>query len=161
MMFAPVEVRLRTTSPAVKRVWTAALAPSDKAVRSRLGWVWALLLFDVLTYSKTPTSVIPLPAIVGKGLTAAALGVALVLVLTINRRLLVRPNILLLLFTLLGIASVAMSIRGYFGIGTLYRCMRLFVFVAVLWLTTPWWGRRDMLLCRIHLRVLAIVLASV
>jgi hypothetical protein len=161
MTIAPMKVRLRTTSPTLRRAWTAALAPSDEAARRRLGWVWGLLLFDVLTYTKSPGNLIPLPSLVGKGLAAAALGVALVLVLTVNPRLLIRPNILLVLFTLLAVASLVMSIRGYFGFGTIYRCMRLFAFVAVLWLTTPWWGRRGMLLCRFHCRALAIVLASV
>jgi O-Antigen ligase len=30
----------------------------------------------------------------------------------------------------------------------------------VLWLLTPWWGRRDMLLLRIHLRWLSVLLGS-
>jgi hypothetical protein len=119
------------------------------------------LLLNVLTYSKSPENLVPLPSFAGKGLTAAALGVALVLVLSINPRLLIRPNVLLVLFTLLCVAAGVMSVRGYFGLGTIYRCTRLFVFVAVLWLTTPWWGRRDPLLCRFHRRALAIVLASV
>jgi hypothetical protein len=33
-------------------------------------------------------------------------------------------------------------------------------FVAALWLLTPWWGRRDLLLVRCHL-ALAVVLGSV
>ena len=45
----------------------------------------------------------------------------------------------------------------YFG--TVYRTFRLAEFVAVLWLLTPWWGRRDLLLVRCHLRVLVVILA--
>jgi hypothetical protein len=44
--------------------------------------------------------------------------------------------------------------------GTVYRSFRFAEFVAVLWLLTPWWGRRDMLLLRIHLKWLAVLLGS-
>ena len=44
--------------------------------------------------------------------------------------------------------------------GTVYRSLRFAEFVAVLWLLTPWWGRRDMLLLRIHLRCLSVLLGS-
>jgi hypothetical protein len=42
-----------------------------------------------------------------------------------------------------------------------YRTFRLAEFFAVLWLLTPWWGRRDLLLVRCHLASLGVVLASV
>jgi hypothetical protein len=42
-----------------------------------------------------------------------------------------------------------------------YRTFRLVEFFAVLWLLTPWWGRRDLLLVRCHLASLGVVLASV
>ena len=45
--------------------------------------------------------------------------------------------------------------------GTIYRTFRLAGFVARLWLLTPWWGRRDLLLVRSHLAVLSAVLGSV
>ena len=45
--------------------------------------------------------------------------------------------------------------------GTVYRTFRLAEFVAALWLLTPWWGRRDLLLVRCHLKALAVVLGSV
>jgi hypothetical protein len=37
----------------------------------------------------------------------------------------------------------------------------LLVFVAILWLLTPFWGRRDQLLARCHLRAIIVVLATV
>ena len=46
-------------------------------------------------------------------------------------------------------------------LGTLYRTFRLAEFVIALWLLTPWWGRRDMLLLRCHLRWLYVALGSV
>jgi hypothetical protein len=42
-----------------------------------------------------------------------------------------------------------------------YRTFRLAEFVGALWLLTPWWGRRDMLIFRCHLRWLSVALGSV
>jgi hypothetical protein len=42
-----------------------------------------------------------------------------------------------------------------------FRTFRLAEFVVALWLLTPWWGRRDMLLLRCHLRWLYVGLGSV
>jgi hypothetical protein len=47
------------------------------------------------------------------------------------------------------------------GLSTVYRCFRLAAFVVALWLLTPWWGRRDLLLVRCHLVSLWVVLGSV
>src|SRR5262249_12126290 len=46
-------------------------------------------------------------------------------------------------------------------LGTVYRFFRLAEFVAVLWLLTPWWGRRDLLLVRCHLISLSVALGTV
>ena len=43
----------------------------------------------------------------------------------------------------------------------MYRTFRLVVFVIVLWLLTPWWRRRDLLLVRSHLTAFSVVLGSV
>jgi O-antigen ligase len=54
------------------------------------------------------------------------------------------------------------SIRDEVSIvGSDYRAVRLVVFVATLWLLTPWWGRKDMFLLRCQLRALGVVLAMV
>ena len=50
---------------------------------------------------------------------------------------------------------------GRHFVSTLYRTCRLGGFVATLWLLTPWWGRRDLLLVKCHLTALFIVLGSV
>ena len=39
--------------------------------------------------------------------------------------------------------------------GTILRTFRLGGFVTCLWLLTPWWGRRDLLLVRCHLTALS------
>ncbi len=39
--------------------------------------------------------------------------------------------------------------------GTVYRVFRLVEFAVALWLLTPWWGRRDLLLVRCHITALS------
>ena len=102
----------------------------------------------------------PIPHKVGQALTQGALVAAFVLALTINPRVRIRPNLFLGLYSLLAIVSLAMSIR-FLGLGTAYRAFRLIGFVAVLWLLTPWWGRRDFALLRVQLRFLVVILVSV
>ena len=160
-MNVPGRVRTETLSPALARDWNVLAPTSERSVERRLGWVWGLLMVDVLTYYKVPTNLVPLPSSVGKIITESALAVALVLVVTINRRLLVRPNILLVLLTVLCATSAMMSLRGYFGFGSMLRCVRFIVFVGVLWLTTSWWGRADLLICRYYKRAITIVLVTV
>jgi hypothetical protein len=56
-------------------------------------------------------------------------------------------------------ALLAMAQPEHFG--TVYRTLRLAGFCATLWLLTPWWGRRDLLLLRCHLGAISIILVSV
>ena len=72
-----------------------------------------------------------------------------------------RPNLVLVLLTLLAVAALMVSIHNEFALGSTFRAARLIGFVAVLWLLTPWWGRRDMLLLRCSPRCLWVVLATV
>jgi O-antigen ligase len=53
-----------------------------------------------------------------------------------------------------------MSVR-LVGLGTEYRSLRLIVFLFVLWLLTPWWGRRDLLILRVQIGVIVLILGSV
>ena len=135
--------------------------PNERSMRRRIGWVWGLLFFNVMTYTLGPTNLIPLPHQVGKALPELALGVALILILTANKRLLVRPNILLILFTAMCLFAAIMSFRGYFGLGSMIRWSRFAVFVGALWLTTPWWGRRDFMILHFQRRALMVVIGTV
>ena len=72
----------------------------------------------------------------------------------------IRPNWFLGLYTLLAISSLMMSVR-LVGLGTAYRGFRLIGFLFVLWLLTPWWGRRDLLVLRSQMRFLLLILGSV
>ncbi len=75
---------------------------------------------------------------------------AILVVLTVNRRIKLRLNVFLCLVSLLVVEAVITSMRAT-AFGTVYRTFRLAEFVAALWLLTPWWGRRDLLLVRCHL----------
>ena len=136
------------------------LGPADareRSVRRRVTLTWGLLVLNVLTYSG---SLLPIPHIVGKAIAQGALPVALLMALTVNRRILVRPNVFLCLVGLLVMEAILTSLQPQY-LGTVYRTFRLAEFVATLWLLTPWWGRRDMLLVRCHLTALGVILASV
>jgi hypothetical protein len=86
--------------------------------------------------------------------------VAVGLALTVNPKVRLRPNVYLAVFTVLGCTSLMSSIR-FVSLGTDYRAFRLLAFIGVLWLLTPWWGRRDLILLRAQFGFLAMVIGSV
>jgi hypothetical protein len=124
--------------------------------------IWGLLFFNGLAYQALPM-IVHLPSPVGKMLTQGALGLALLLVFTVNRKQLFRPNIFLTLFSILAVTSLMMSVRGQVGsgLGSTIRAVRLVSFLSVMWMLTPWWGRSDRVLVRAHLRCLLVVCGSV
>jgi len=128
----------------------------DGRIAQRIQVIWALLFFNTLAPIGGPT-IVPIPQRIAQLLTMGALAAALVLAITLNPRALVRPNLVLGLLTLVAILSLMSSARGNAGFGALLRCVRLLTFVGVLWLLTPWWGRRDLLLARCHLRVVSFI----
>lgn len=130
----------------------------DRSIRRRVGITWALLYFNTLTY--TSGSVLHIPSHVGKGIAQAALPLALLVALTVNPKLRLRPNVFLCLMCLLAVDAVLTAVQVHTP-GTAFRTFRLIEFVAALWLLTPWWGRRDMLLLRYHLRCLYVTLGVV
>jgi hypothetical protein len=129
----------------------------DRSVRRRVGIVWGLLVLNAIGYAGL---LVHIPSAVGKAITQGALLLALLIALTVNRRAVVRPNVFLCLVSLLALEAVV-TILPPEHLGAVYRTFRLIGFVAVLWLLTPWWGRRDMLLVRSHLVSLAVILGSV
>jgi hypothetical protein len=131
----------------------------DRLVRRRVNIAWGLLYLNTMTYV-AGTSVVPLPSKVGKGIAQLALPLAILVLLTINPKVRLRPNVFLCLFCLLLLDTVITSVNGH-HFGTVFRTFRLAEFVAALWLLTPWWGRRDMLILRCHLRWLYVALGSV
>ena len=91
--------------------------------------------------------------------TQGALPVAILVLLTVNRKLTVRPNFFLCLVTLLLFETVIGALAPE-HFGTIYRTFRLAEFIAALWLLTPWWGRNDLILVRAHLTCLSVLLIS-
>lgn len=150
----------RSPSPALRRSVAESIPLSDAVVRRRIAWIWGLLFLNVLPYS-AKSSLVPVPTSVGKAVTQGALLGALVLALSINRKVMVRPNLFLFLMTVLCATTAMMSIRGYFSYGSIYRSGRFIEVVAVLWLLTPWWGRDDLLLLRYHRRAILVVLFTI
>jgi len=132
-------------------------AARERTIRRRVTTVWGLLMLNAIGYSGL---IVHVPSIFGKAITQASLPVALVLALSVNRRVRLRPNVFLCLATLLALEAILTSLQAQY-VGTLYRTFRFAEFVTTLWLLTPFWGRRDLLLVRAHLRVLGIILGSV
>ena len=144
--------------------WAKPSERSTRWLRRRVGIAWALLILNVMTfYPKTWSGqplVVPIPSSIGKLITQGALPAALLMALSTNRRLWIRPNVFLCLVSLLVVEGVA-TITQAPHLGTIYRTFRLAEFVVTLWLLTPWWGRRDLLLLRSHLAALSVVLGAV
>lgn len=134
-----------------------SVAVHERQTRRRVGIAWGLLVLNALTYYG---SALHIPSAVGKLITQGALPLALIVALTVNRRVIIRPNVFLCLVSLLVIEAVLASLQPQY-LGTLYRTFRFAEFVAALWLLTPWWGRRDLLLVRYHLIALTVALGTV
>ena len=130
----------------------------DRSVRRRINAAWGLLFLNTMTFVPG-ISVLNLPSKVGKGIAQGSLPLAILVLLTVNPKVKLRPNVFLCLVSLLTVDTVITSVQPH--LGTIFRTVRLAEFVAALWLLTPWWGRRDMLLLRCHLRWLYVALGSV
>ena len=124
-----------------------------------VAWVWVLLVINTLGTQHSFT-VFPFPKPIAQMITMGAVVAAFMLALLLNPRGRLRPSAYLLLLTLVLVASIVSSARLESGFGALFRCFRLTMFVATLWLLTRWW--HDWLLfVRTHVRALAAVLFTV
>ncbi|MEU4198309.1 hypothetical protein AB0E69_40880 [Kribbella sp. NPDC026611] len=137
-----------------------AVAPEVRR-RRRVQLVWAMLVLNVLTFFPDSRLILPIPGSLGKLIAQGSLLVGALLILTVNRPARIRPSIYIFLATLLVTEAILSSLRAEFLIGALYRSGRLFLFVAVLWMLSPWWTRKDLLLVRTHLKVLWAIVGSV
>ena len=120
---------------------------------------WAALFLNVLPFQGT--SVVPIPHSIGQAMAQGALFLALVLAMLANPGMVIRPNVVLMLLSAMAVLALMVSVHNEFLIGSSYRAVRLVLFVVVLWLLTPWWGRPELPLLRAHLFVLKVILASV
>lgn len=133
-------------------------AAKERWLYQRVGITWGLMVLNAATFYPS-LSGLHVPSIVGKAITQGALPLALVFAISINRKLLIRPNIFLCLVGIL-VCDTIFTLMQSQPFGTYYRVVRFIEFYAVLWLLTPWWGRRDMLLLRCHLRAYYVLLGS-
>jgi len=140
----------RPVNPAVAR---------ERSVQRRIFAAWGLLYLNTMTFV-VGYSILDIPSKIGKGLAQAALPLAIVLLLTVNPRLRIRPNVFLCLVTLLAAETILTAVQIH-HLGTVFRTFRLAEFALALWLLTPWFGRADMLLLRYHLRWMYISLGTV
>jgi hypothetical protein len=153
---------LRRRPRIVRRAGAVPLDPAearDRSVRRRVNVAWGLLYLNTLTFV-AGTSILHIPSKFGKGIAQGALPLAILVLLTVNPKVKLRPNVFLCLVGLLVVDTVITSVEVH-HFGTMFRTFRLAEFVVALWLLTPWWGRRDMLLLRCHLRWLYVGIGSV
>lgn len=133
------------------------VAARDRWLENRVWATWMLLTFNVLSF--TPgLSIFPLPKTAGKAIAQGALFAALALAITCNKKLAIRPSFFMVLVSLLALECVFTEFTAEFPFGTGYRTVRFLVFAIVMWLLTPFWGRKDMLLVRCHLKTLVGVM---
>lgn len=128
----------------------------DRWLERRVWATWGLLAFNVLPFGPG-ISIIPIPATIGKGIAQGALFLALLFALTCNKKIAIRPSFFMILVSLLALECVIPALAAEYPFGTSYRTVRFLVFVIVMWLLTPYWGREDMLLVRCHLKTLVLI----
>ena len=132
----------------------------DRWLVHRVELAWGFLVLNVLAFAPH-ASLLPIPSTLGKVITQGALPFALLLALTANRRITIRPSVFLCLVSLLALEAILTALFSQYPKGTGYRTFRYAEFVAVLWVLSAFWDRDDMLLVRAHLKTLLIVMASV
>ncbi|GAB3008758.1 O-antigen ligase domain-containing protein [Amycolatopsis acidiphila] len=120
---------------------------------------WGLLILNTLGSTGAQT-VIPLPRSVIQLVTMGALITAFALALVVNLKLRIRPSAYLLLLSLLLVVGILSSAHLEAGLGALFRCFRLAVFVGTLWLLTRWWNGSTNFV-RFHIKAYGVVLLTV
>ena len=148
----------RTWRPVVLDQAQTRAQELERSVRRRLGTAWGLLFFNTLTY--TGGTVLHIPSKVGKIMAQGSLPLAILILLTINPKLKLRPSVFLSITSLLILDSFV-SATQVAKLGTTVRTFREAEYIFALWLLTPWFGRADMLLAKYQLRALWCALISV
>ena len=111
---------VRPLVPADSLAATELLVPArplERWVRHRVELTWGLLFMNVLTFAPHQ-SVIPIPNTVGKLITQGSLPLAIVVALTVNRRIIVRPNVFLCLLSLLVVEAIITAMQAEHAVGT-------------------------------------------
>ncbi|WP_236573379.1 O-antigen ligase domain-containing protein [Streptomyces sp. GS7] len=133
--------------------------PRPAGTPRTVGVVWGLLVLNTLGSAGAKT-IIPLPRSLIQLVTMGALVSAFALALALNVRLRIRPSAFLFLLTLLLVSSVISSAHLESGVGALFRCVRLALFVGTVWLLSRWWDG-GLTFVRHHIRMYFAVLGSV
>ncbi|MFG2500725.1 O-antigen ligase family protein [Streptomyces sp. NPDC048441] len=133
--------------------------PRPAGTPKSVGIVWGLLILNTLGSAGAKT-IIPLPRSLIQLVTMGALLAAFTLALALNLRLRIRASAFVLLLTLLLVPSVISSLQLESGYGALFRCSRLALFAATLWLLSRWWDGSETFV-RHHIRMYFAVLGSV
>ena len=150
--------RIGTLTSGADRVFTVR-APAMALLRGPLP-VWMALFVNVLAFSGLPT-LLPIPTTIGQLVTQGSLILAFLLALLANPRGVIRPNLFLVILTVLAVVALMVSIHNQFMLGSTFRACRLIGFITILWLLTAWWGRADFPLLRAHITCLRIVICTV
>ncbi|MFE5909338.1 O-antigen ligase domain-containing protein [Streptomyces wedmorensis] len=124
-----------------------------------VGTVWGLLVLNTLGSAGAKT-IVTIPRSLIQMVTMGALVAAFALALLVNLRLRIRASAFVFLLTLLVAVSVIASVHLESGFGALFRCARLAVFVATLWLLSRWWDG-GLTFVRHHIRLYFAVLVLV
>jgi hypothetical protein len=132
----------------------------DPALDRRLLLAWAATFLNVLPFAGV-AMLLPIPGVVGQLISQGALPLALLLALLANPRGLVRPNAYVVLLSAMCLLALMVSLHNTFMLGSTFRAARFAGFVLVMWLLSPFWGRRDLALLRCHRICLTVVTASV
>lgn len=103
----------------------------------------------------------PVPETLGQSVTQGALLLAALLALILNRRTTLRPDVFLVLLTVLAVVTLMTSLHNEFLLSSTFRASRLLLFLGVVWLLTPWLGSRQMELLRCHRQCHVVVLGTV
>ena len=123
MSSSAIAVRTRRGVPSLAQVQVG-----EQRVRRRVGIAYSLLFFNALTFYPG-IAFVHIPSAVGKGLAQAALPAALIVALTVNPKIIVRPNVFLCLVSLLVLGAFLTTLQPQ-HFGTVYRTFRLAGFVA-------------------------------
>ncbi|GAA2454291.1 membrane protein [Streptomyces mauvecolor] len=133
--------------------------PHPAGAPRTVGVIWGLLVLNTLGSAGAQT-IVPLPRSLIQLVTMGSLVGAFALALALNLRLRIQAGAFLFLLTLLLVPSVISSAHLESGFGALFRCARLALFVATLWLLSRWWDG-GVTFVRHHIRMYFAVLASV
>ncbi|GAB7007658.1 membrane protein [Nocardioides sp. AN3] len=133
---------------------------SDPPLDRRLLAAWAALFLNVLPFARAAT-MLPIPTIVGQLIVQGSLALAFILALIANPRKLVRPNLYVVLITAMCLIALMTSPHNIFMRGSTFRAVRFAGFALVMWLLSPYWGRRDLALLRVHRICLIVIMVSV